>query len=233
MADYLRFAKSYYGEVDSEFQRIKLVMKTLRAVYGSTLAREFGPLQFKATRETLASENGKGRTKPRMRQYINSAMKRLARMFKWAASEGKLPGSIYENLRTVPGLKEGRCEAQRSCQFLSGDRIDDSVVTAFFAAIQPANIDTLQATTQQQAAEREQRLKLFRQEVERLNYAASSPSLMTNVAFSRATSVASPASFTLRRTSSKSLYAAGASSFGYLRQFVKISAASNDASTVD
>jgi len=62
--------------------------------------------------------------------------------------------------------------AQRSCQFLSGDRIDDSVLTAFFAAIQPTNIDALQATTQQQAAEREQRLKLIRQEVERLNYAA-------------------------------------------------------------
>ena len=62
--------------------------------------------------------------------------------------------------------------AQRSCQFVSGERVDDSVVTAFFAAIQPANIDALQATTQQQAAEREQRLKLLRQEVERLNYAA-------------------------------------------------------------
>ena len=62
--------------------------------------------------------------------------------------------------------------AQRSCQFVSGERIDDSVVAAFFAAIQPANIDALQATTQQQAAEREQRLKLLRQEVERLNYAA-------------------------------------------------------------
>lgn len=61
---------------------------------------------------------------------------------------------------------------QRSCQFLSGERIDDSVVATFFAALHPAHIDALQATTQQQAAEREQRLKLLRQEVERLNYAA-------------------------------------------------------------
>ncbi len=119
MADYLRFAKGYFGEGEnSEFHRIKLVMKTLRALYGPTLVLEFGPLQYKATRETLACENGKHRTKPRTRQYINSAMKRLARMFKWGATEGRLPASIYESLRIIPGLKEGRCEAPESKQIL-------------------------------------------------------------------------------------------------------------------
>ncbi len=54
---------------------------------------------------------------------------------------------------------------------------------------------------------------------------------MTNRAFSRATSLARPADFTERSTSSKSLYAAGASSIGYLRQFVRMSASSNDRST--
>ena len=60
----------------------------------------------------------------------------------------------------------------RSCQFLSGARIDDSVVTAFFTAIAPTHIDALGASMRQQAVEREQQLKLLRQEVERLNYVA-------------------------------------------------------------
>jgi DNA invertase Pin-like site-specific DNA recombinase len=61
--------------------------------------------------------------------------------------------------------------AQGACQFISGERIDDSVVETFFAAIRPAHIDALESTSRQQATEREQRLKLLRQEVERLNYA--------------------------------------------------------------
>jgi DNA invertase Pin-like site-specific DNA recombinase len=61
---------------------------------------------------------------------------------------------------------------QGACQFISGERIDDSVVQMFFAAIRPAHIDVLESTSRQQVAEREQRLKLLRQEVERLNYAA-------------------------------------------------------------
>lgn len=62
--------------------------------------------------------------------------------------------------------------AQGGCQFISGERIDDSVVQSFFEAIQPAQIDALESVSRQQRAEREQRLKLLRQEVERLNYAA-------------------------------------------------------------
>lgn len=51
---------------------------------------------------------------------------------------------------------------------------------------------------------------------------------MTNFTSGRATSLARPASVTLRITSSKSLYAAGASSFGYLRQLMRMSRSSKD-----
>jgi DNA invertase Pin-like site-specific DNA recombinase len=61
---------------------------------------------------------------------------------------------------------------QGPCQFVSGERIDESVVAAFFEAIRPAHIDALESASRQQASELAQRLKLHRQEVDRLNYAA-------------------------------------------------------------
>ncbi len=48
-------------------------------------ASEFGPNHFKVIREAMLRD---GLT----RQGINSRMKRITRMFKWAASEGKDSG---------------------------------------------------------------------------------------------------------------------------------------------
>jgi len=41
-------------------------------------------------------------------------MKRIIRMLKWVASEGRIPASIYETLRLIPGLKRGRTAARES-----------------------------------------------------------------------------------------------------------------------
>ena len=45
------------------------------------------------------------------RKYVNKLVAIIPRMFKWAASEQLLPGTIYHELRTVEGLRKGRCEA--------------------------------------------------------------------------------------------------------------------------
>ena len=62
---------------------------------------------------------------------------------------------------------------QGSCQYLSGQRIDDAVVSSFFAAISPAQIDALKAASEQHAASHGEQLKHFQQDVQRLSYAAS------------------------------------------------------------
>ena len=35
-------------------------------------------------------------------------------MFKWAAAEGKLPASVHDTLRLIPGLRRGRTEARET-----------------------------------------------------------------------------------------------------------------------
>ena len=105
MVDYLRFAKSYYGTGrTSELHRIKHALRPVKKLYAAHLAAEFGPVEFKAVREQLIEQ---GLTRP----GVNAQIKRIARMFKWSAGESKLPASVYQTLRLIPGLKRGRTVA--------------------------------------------------------------------------------------------------------------------------
>jgi integrase len=46
------------------------------------------------------------------RGTINANVRRVVRIFRWAASEEMIPASIAQALGTVPGLLAGRCEAR-------------------------------------------------------------------------------------------------------------------------
>lgn len=104
---YLKHAKGYYrknGKPTGWIVHIKLVIRGLRESYGHTFAADFGPLAFKALRQKYV-------LKGHSRGYINKLMAIVPRMFKWGASEELVPGSVYQDLRTVEGLRKGRCEA--------------------------------------------------------------------------------------------------------------------------
>ena len=106
--EYLDFAKGYYGTGEtSEWHRLKLACRPVEALYAGLPARDFGPSQFKAVRQQMI-DNGLSRT------GINAHMKRIVRMFKWCAAEGKLPASIHDTIRLIPGLKKGRTTARET-----------------------------------------------------------------------------------------------------------------------
>jgi integrase len=110
---YTRFAKEYFGlGLASEYVRTKPVIEVLSDLYGTTLGIDFGPLEFKAVREHLLNAtDALGKPKNLSRSYINTQMKRVRRIFRWAASEAMIPASIYQNLASVDPLKRGRCNA--------------------------------------------------------------------------------------------------------------------------
>jgi integrase len=107
---YWEFAKDYYG-----FDRgnrgdaycLKDALRVVRLLYGRTPARDFGPLALKACRRQMV-EQGWSRT------YANAQVDRVRRMFRWAAGEELLPGSVYENLRAVAGLRAGKSGARET-----------------------------------------------------------------------------------------------------------------------
>ncbi len=54
IADYMRYARSYYGDDPrGSAAAMMYAVRPLKALYGHTAAAEFGPLQFKAVRQSL------------------------------------------------------------------------------------------------------------------------------------------------------------------------------------
>jgi hypothetical protein len=79
----------------------------LKIRHGSTPARDFSPLKLKAVRQAMI-DAGLSRT------TINQRVRRIVRVFKWAASEELVPAAVYQALKTVSGLPKGRSEARES-----------------------------------------------------------------------------------------------------------------------
>jgi integrase len=119
---YLNHVKNYYGTAPtSEYHRIKPALSAVRAAYGSHAAASFGPLQYKAVRETIAREGD------RSRPYVNSLCERIKRMFRWAASEAMIPVANVQAINLVPPLKEGRTRLRETDPVLP---VSDEIVEA-------------------------------------------------------------------------------------------------------
>jgi integrase len=121
LASYTKHLKAYHGlGPESEFHRFRPVCKAFRALYGPEPAIQFGPLQYKALRAhimlpiTVKLKDGRKVVRTRSRTYINMLMKHVRRLFRWASSEGMLPASVHEALKTVDPLKMGRTTARET-----------------------------------------------------------------------------------------------------------------------
>ncbi|RIK78505.1 MAG: integrase, partial [Planctomycetota bacterium] len=132
IADYLRFAKSYYGmQKGSDYGRMLYVARPLKELYGRTPAAEFGVIQWKAVRESLLA---RGLT----RSGINDSMRRITRMFRWGAAEGKLPADVPQALSIIPGLRRGKTTAPEAPPVLP---VDDATVDATLEQMLPVPAD--------------------------------------------------------------------------------------------
>jgi integrase len=104
LAAYWKHAQVYYvknGEQTNEVAAMRKVISDIKALYGRSPAEEFGPLALKAVRERWI-ERGQVRT------TINKNMRRVTRIFRWAAAEEIVSGAMVHSLASVPGLKKGR-----------------------------------------------------------------------------------------------------------------------------
>jgi hypothetical protein len=62
-------------------------------------AEKFGPLRLKALREKIIGEN-------QSRNFINSTVKKIRPVFKWASGEELMPVTVFQALLTVEGSKK-------------------------------------------------------------------------------------------------------------------------------
>lgn len=105
---YHEFARTYYaknGIPTKEFVEMGLALRPVRQLFGSILARAFGPRRLEAVQQHMIDAG-------LSRGVINNRVHRIKRCFRWLVSQELVPPSVYEGLRTVNGLKKGRTSAR-------------------------------------------------------------------------------------------------------------------------
>jgi integrase len=108
---YYKFAVAYYG-LDKDERRgdgynLRDAIRIVKELYGSTPAKDFGPLALKACRGRMVEKDWS-------RTYTNAQVDRVRRAFRWGVEEEMIPGSVYEALRAVRGIRQGKGNARET-----------------------------------------------------------------------------------------------------------------------
>jgi integrase len=95
------------GRPTRHLDNLRDALRPVRALYGPTLARDFGPLALRAAREEMVRAGICRRT-------INDRVHRIRRCFRWAASVELIRADVVRALETVEALRPGRSAARES-----------------------------------------------------------------------------------------------------------------------
>jgi integrase len=128
LAAYWKWATARYvkdGKPTSEQAVIRVIMRPMKALYGTTLARDFGPLALKAVRKAMIDhkivrkvkqadpETGALHIVEKMlaqgmsRGNINKLVGRIKSLYKWAVANELVPPATFQALACVTGLRKG------------------------------------------------------------------------------------------------------------------------------
>lgn len=111
-----KWAEQFHDE--GEQRSYDVLIRLIRQFYGHTPAADFGPRKLRFLREQMICGDDKI-TPPRKawsRNYINSQVQRIRRMFKWAASQELVPVAVYQSLCTIEPLRRGRSQARENAK---------------------------------------------------------------------------------------------------------------------
>ena len=109
-----RWAGMHYA--GRERDTFRPVLRLLRRMDGATPAAAYGPRRLRLIREAMIRGNAEADPprEPWSRPYINAQVKRIRRLFKWAASHELVPAGVHQALATVEPLRRGRTSARET-----------------------------------------------------------------------------------------------------------------------
>ena len=109
--DYARHMKTRYrtrdGKPSNEYRIVKRVMKVFRTRYGSKLAKDFRPTQYKAIRKHFVDEG-------LSRNTVNRYVWHIVRCYRLAQENEKVPTECWQALLGVERLQRGASAAAES-----------------------------------------------------------------------------------------------------------------------
>jgi integrase len=109
-----------------EIDKLRRALKPVRELFGETLARDFGPVRFKAVRAKMVDAGLCIST-------INYRLGAIRRMVAWGVENEILPGDALHRLEAVASLKSGR-DARAPRKILP---VDEEQVWAILPHLQP------------------------------------------------------------------------------------------------
>jgi integrase len=124
--DYWRVVRDEHKS--KRLSNIKVTLRLLRDHHGSESAAMFGPRKLSQLREAMilgdATVRADGRTtrKPWSRRTCNDRIGIIVSMFRWAASQERVPATVPQALGMLPPLKRGRSAAIEDKQVKSVER---------------------------------------------------------------------------------------------------------------
>ncbi|MCA9168370.1 MAG: hypothetical protein KDB23_11900, partial [Planctomycetales bacterium] len=131
------YAKLHYrknGEPTKELDNLRYAARVLRKLYGTTEADDFGPKALKVIQQELIRQGNS-------RNFINSQIGRIKRIFRWAVSEELVRPDLAHALSCVRGLQRGRSEARETAPVAA---VGDEVVAKTIAHMTPVVADLVQ-----------------------------------------------------------------------------------------
>lgn len=117
MLRYLEHVDGYYlkdGKPTKEPECMRLSLRPVRLLFGTSPAEEFSPLKLKAVRQSMIEA---GLCRPE----INRRVSRILRMFRWGVSEELVSATVLHALKAVDGLKHGRSAPREPEQIRPAD----------------------------------------------------------------------------------------------------------------
>jgi integrase len=118
-AAYWAHAEVRYADQRATRYHVKSALSRLRKLFGPTPVTKFGPkalsLYQRDLVETPASLHPNGtarRTGPLSRKVVNYYTQIVKGAFKWAKNQEIIPGSVYDAIRDVTGVRKGETKAR-------------------------------------------------------------------------------------------------------------------------
>jgi integrase len=108
------------GEPTAEHFKIKTALKHLLRLYEEQPAAEFATSHLKVVRQRMIDAGWS-------RNYFNSQVAVLVRMFKWAVCEALIPAAVHTALALVDGLRRGESAAPETAKIRG---VDNATVQA-------------------------------------------------------------------------------------------------------
>jgi hypothetical protein len=110
-AGYWLFAERYYSwnrdPRRGDAWNTRRTLAILDSLYGSTVAKDLGPLDFRAIQGEMVRLGW-------CRTMVNHEVGRVKRFFRWAVSEELIPSAVWHSLLSCPSLRKGKSEARET-----------------------------------------------------------------------------------------------------------------------